>query len=84
MGFDDGPDPLPLGFFEPVRGEAQPGGHDRRARPAAAHRPRTLEGVAAAGLAGIAVVAGNTIVAEPQAMIALADAKYLFVIGLPA
>jgi DUF1009 family protein len=46
--------------------------------------PRTLEGVAAAGLAGIAVVAGNTIAAEPQAMIALADAKYLFVIGLPA
>jgi DUF1009 family protein len=46
--------------------------------------PRTLEGVAAAGLAGIAVVAGNTIAAEPQAMIAVADEKYLFVIGLPA
>ena len=46
--------------------------------------PRTLEGVAAAGLAGIAVIAGNTIAAEPQAMIAFADAKYLFVIGLPA
>lgn len=45
---------------------------------------RTIEGVAAAGLAGIAVIAGNTIAAEPQAMIALADAKYLFVIGLPA
>jgi hypothetical protein len=26
MGFDDGPDPLLLGFFEPCRGEAQPGG----------------------------------------------------------
>src|SRR3954454_14081762 len=26
MGFDDGPDPLPLGVFEPFRGEAQPGG----------------------------------------------------------
>src|SRR5204863_5291094 len=26
MGFDDGPDPLSLGFFEPFRGEAQPGG----------------------------------------------------------
>jgi hypothetical protein len=26
MGFDDGPDPLLLGFFEPFRGEAQPGG----------------------------------------------------------
>jgi DUF1009 family protein len=46
--------------------------------------PRTIEGVAAAGLAGIAVAAGDTIAAEPQAMIELADAKYLFVIGLPA
>lgn len=46
--------------------------------------PRTIEGVAKAGLAGIAVVAGNTIAAEPQAMIALADAKFLFIIGLPA
>jgi DUF1009 family protein len=46
--------------------------------------PRTIEGVARAGLAGIAVIAGNTIAAEPQAMIALADAKYLFIIGLPA
>src|SRR3954471_8041777 len=26
MGFDDGPDPLPLGFFEPFRREAEPGG----------------------------------------------------------
>src|SRR3954468_13572454 len=26
MGFDDGPDPLPLDFFEPLRGEAEPGG----------------------------------------------------------
>jgi UDP-2,3-diacylglucosamine hydrolase len=46
--------------------------------------PQTVEGAAAAGLAGIAVIAGNTIAAEPQAMIELADAKYLFVIGLPA
>jgi DUF1009 family protein len=46
--------------------------------------PRTIEGVAAAGLGGIAVVAGNTITAEPQAMIALADARDLFVIGLSA
>src|SRR5215468_3686661 len=45
--------------------------------------PRTIERVAAAGLAGIAVIAGNTIVAEPQAMIEAADAKYLFVIGVP-
>jgi DUF1009 family protein len=46
--------------------------------------PRTLEGAAAAGLAGIAVVAGNTIVVEPQAMIDKADAAGLFVTGLPA
>ena len=26
MGLDDGPDPLPLGFFEPFGGEAEPGG----------------------------------------------------------
>jgi DUF1009 family protein len=37
-----------------------------------------------AELAGIAVVAGNTIVAEPQAMIEAADAAGLFVNGLPA
>ena len=46
--------------------------------------PRTIEGVARAGLAGIAVAAGNTIAAEAQAMIAVADAKFVFVIGLPA
>ena len=45
---------------------------------------RTVEGAAAAGLAGIAIVAGNTIVAEPQAMIAAADAAGIFVTGLPA
>jgi UDP-2,3-diacylglucosamine hydrolase len=46
--------------------------------------PRTVEGAAAAGLAGIAVVAGNTIVVEPQTMIEAADAAGLFVTGLPA
>jgi UDP-2,3-diacylglucosamine hydrolase len=46
--------------------------------------PRTIEGAAAAGLAGIAIVAGNTIVAEPQAMIEAADRAGLFVTGLPA
>jgi UDP-2,3-diacylglucosamine hydrolase len=46
--------------------------------------PRTIEGVAAAGLAGIAVVAGNTIIVEPQTMIETADAAGLFVTGLPA
>jgi DUF1009 family protein len=46
--------------------------------------PRTIEGATAAGLAGIAVVAGNTIVVEPQAMIEVADAAGLFATGLPA
>jgi len=37
-----------------------------------------------AALAGIAVVAGNTLVVEPQAMIEKADAAGLFVVGLSA
>jgi hypothetical protein len=46
--------------------------------------PKTIEGAAAAGLAGVAVVAGSTLVAEPQAMIGAADAAGLFVTGLSA
>jgi UDP-2,3-diacylglucosamine hydrolase len=46
--------------------------------------PRTIEGAAAASLAGIAIVAGNTIVVEPQTMVEAADAAGLFVSGLPA
>jgi DUF1009 family protein len=46
--------------------------------------PRTVEGAAAAKLAGIAIVAGNTIVVEPQTVIEAADAAGLFVTGLPA
>jgi DUF1009 family protein len=46
--------------------------------------PRTVEGAAAAQLAGIAIVAGNTIVVEPQTVIETADAASLFVTGLPA
>jgi DUF1009 family protein len=46
--------------------------------------PKTIEGAVMAGLAGIAVVAGNTIAVEPQAMIATADAAGLFVTGLSA
>ncbi len=45
---------------------------------------RTVEGAAAAGLAGVAISAGNAIVAEPQAMIAAAEAAGIFVTGLPA
>lgn len=44
--------------------------------------PRTIENAAAAGLSGIAVIAGGTIVAEPQAVISTADKAGLFVIGM--
>jgi DUF1009 family protein len=46
--------------------------------------PRTVEGAVKAGLAGIAIVAGNTIVVEPQGMIEAADAAAIFLTGLPA
>ena len=46
--------------------------------------PRTIDGVAAAGLAGIAVAARETLIAEPQDMIAAADHAGLFAIGVVA
>jgi DUF1009 family protein len=46
--------------------------------------PKTIEGVAAAGLAGIAVIAGSTIAADSQAMIEAADKAGLFIQGLSA
>ena len=46
--------------------------------------PKTVEGVAKAGLAGMAVIAGNTIAAESQEMIVAADSAGLFIQGLPA
>jgi UDP-2,3-diacylglucosamine hydrolase len=46
--------------------------------------PNTVEGAAKAGLAGIAIAAGNTLVAESQAMIEAADRAGLFITGLPA
>jgi len=44
--------------------------------------PQTVEGAARAGLAGIAVVAGSTVVAEPAQIGAIADRAGLFVLGL--
>ena len=44
---------------------------------------QTVDGVIAAGLAGLATVAGHTIVADPQPMIDAADRAGAFVIGLP-
>jgi UDP-2,3-diacylglucosamine hydrolase len=46
--------------------------------------PTTVEGVAKAGLAGMAVIAGNTIAADSQGMITAADKAGLFIQGLPA
>lgn len=46
--------------------------------------PLTIEGAARAGLAGIAVVAGSTIIAEPAELIAAADRAKIFVVGTPA
>jgi UDP-2,3-diacylglucosamine hydrolase len=46
--------------------------------------PRTIEGVAKAGLAGIAIIAGYTIAAESQTMIEVADRTGVFIQGLPA
>jgi UDP-2,3-diacylglucosamine hydrolase len=46
--------------------------------------PQTVEGVARAGLAGIAVVAGSTIIAEPGQLVVAADRAGIFVIGTPA
>jgi UDP-2,3-diacylglucosamine hydrolase len=43
--------------------------------------PRTIDGAARAKLAGIAVVAGSTIIAEPERLIAAADHANIFVIG---
>jgi UDP-2,3-diacylglucosamine hydrolase len=44
--------------------------------------PLTVEHVAAAGLAGLAVLAGEVIVAEPTRVAARADAANLFVAGV--
>lgn len=46
--------------------------------------PRTVAAAAAAGLAGVAVAAENTIAAEPQSMIEAADKAGLFLMGFVA
>jgi hypothetical protein len=45
--------------------------------------PKTIDGIAAAGLAGIGTVAGHSLVAEADVMTAKADQAGLFVTGLP-
>lgn len=46
--------------------------------------PDTVRHAAAAGLAGIAVAAGSTILAEPQRIAAAATEAGIFVVGVPA
>jgi len=46
--------------------------------------PRTIEGAAAAGLVGIAVVAGSAIVAEPERLAMACERHRLFVVGVAA
>lgn len=46
--------------------------------------PQTVEGVAAAGLAGMAVTAGSSIVAEPERLIRAAERTNVFVVGVPS
>jgi UDP-2,3-diacylglucosamine hydrolase len=43
--------------------------------------PKTVEGVTRAGLAGIAVLSGSTIIAEPERLVRAADHAKLFVTG---
>ena len=44
--------------------------------------PQTIEGAARAALDGIALVAGSSIVAEPERIVQVADREKLFVVGV--
>jgi DUF1009 family protein len=46
--------------------------------------PSTIEGVARAGLAGLAITAGSGIIAEPDKVVRAADAAQIFVVGVPS
>jgi DUF1009 family protein len=46
--------------------------------------PQTVEGIVRAGLAGIAVTAGETIVAEPERLVQAADRAKVFVVCVPS
>lgn len=46
--------------------------------------PKTVEGLVVAKLAGVGIVAGQALVADPQTMITQADKAGVFVVGLPA
>jgi hypothetical protein len=46
--------------------------------------PQTVDGVTRAGLSGVAVAAGGTVVAEPTQVIQAADRAGIFVVGVPS
>jgi len=46
--------------------------------------PRTVEGLAAAGLAGVAVAAAHTLLADPQETVSAADRAGVFITGVVA
>lgn len=46
--------------------------------------PRTIEGALSAGLGGIAIAAGQSLMAEPEKVVSAADKAHLFLMGLPA
>lgn len=46
--------------------------------------PPTVQGALLAALGGIAIVAGHTLIAEPEKAVAAADKARLFLMGLPA
>jgi DUF1009 family protein len=45
--------------------------------------PRTIENIARAGLAGLAVTAGSTMIAEADQAVAAADRAGIFLVGIP-
>jgi DUF1009 family protein len=45
--------------------------------------PQTVEGVSRADLAGIAVAAGETVIAEPERLVAASDRADIFIVGMP-
>ncbi len=71
---------------KPGRGvlvKAPKSGQDRRL-DLPAFGPQTVAGVVAAGLAGIAVAAGSTVVVEGDRLVDLADKAGIFVVGVEA
>ena len=72
---------LATGFGRGVLVKAAKHGQDRRF-DLPSIGPLTVEGAAQAGLAGIAVVAGGTVVAEPDRLAQAADRAHLFIVGV--